>query len=474
MSEKYPLCVDLDGTLIHSDMLLESFIRLLRQKFFCIFLVPFWLLKGKSHLKHEIAVRVDIDYACLPYHHKLIDYLQKEKNRGRPLVLVTASDKIIAEGIAAHLGLFDEVLASSDGFNLKGRNKAATLIDKYSEKGFDYIGNESVDLHVWQHAHTAISVNRHPRLVAKLSAFENVIYIDSDRNASLPKNILRALRPHQWAKNILVFVPLLLAHAYFDEARVLSTLLAFVSFSLCASAVYIFNDLMDLDADRQHPEKKHRPFAAGDLSILTGLGLSAFLLLVAGYLAFSVSAGYALVFAVYFITTTAYSLGLKAVALLDVFILAGLYTVRVLAGTFSANVELSFWLLAFSLFIFFSLAMLKRYSELYNLLQRTKQKTNVRGYTTDDKDILALLGVTSGYISVLVLALYITTPEHMVAYRNPEFLWIVFPALLFWISRVWLLACRGQMNEDPVLFALRDIPSYAVVLIAATGVALAL
>jgi len=474
LSEQLPLCVDLDGTLVHSDMLLESFIRLLRQKFLYIFFIPFWLLKGKSCLKHEIAARVSIDYACLPYNRKVIGYIEKEKKKGRSIVLVTASDKIIAEGIAAHLNLFDEVLASTDRLNLKGKQKAAVLLEKYAEKGFDYIGNDAVDMHIWKHAATAISVNRGRSLQRVLSEFDRVEYLESGTGKSFFRSSIRALRPHQWAKNILVFVPLLLAHSYFDESRVLSTLLAFVSFCLCASAVYIFNDLMDLDADRQHPEKKNRPFAAGDLSILSGLVLSGLLLSLSAFLAFNISLGYTLVFAVYFLTTTAYSLGLKSVALLDVFILAGLYTLRVLAGTFSADVELSFWLLAFSLFIFFSLAMLKRYSELYNLEQRKKKKTQVRGYSTDDKDILALLGVASGYISVLVLALYITTPEHMVEYRNPEFLWIVFPALLYWISRVWLLACRGQMNEDPVLFALKDVPSYFIVLTAATGVVLAI
>ncbi len=474
MSKPLPLCVDLDGTLVHTDMLLESFIRLLRQKFLYIFFIPFWLLKGKSCLKHKLAEKVSIDYGCLPYNQKLITYIEKEKKKGREIVLVTASDKIIAKGIATQLGLFDEVLASTDGLNLKGEKKADALVERYADKEFDYIGNETVDLAVWKHAATAISVNSSRSLRRVLSEFDKVEYIETDTEKSFFRSSIRALRPHQWAKNILVFVPLLLSHSYFDESRVLSTLLAFISFCLCASAVYIFNDLMDLDADRRHPVKKNRPFAAGDLSILSGLLLSVLLLGLSAFLAFNISLGYALVFAVYFLTTTAYSLGLKSVALLDVFILAGLYTLRVLAGTFSADAQASFWLLAFSLFIFFSLAMLKRYSELYNLERRGKKRILVRGYSTDDKEILALLGVASGYISVLVMALYITTPEHMVAYRKPEFLWIVFPALLFWISRIWLLASRGQMNEDPVLFALKDVPSYFIALIAATGVVLAI
>ncbi len=474
MSRNLPLCVDLDGTLIHSDMLLESFIRLLRQKCLYLFFIPLWLLKGKSHLKHEIAIRVEIDYGCLPYNNKLVSYIEEQKKKGREIILVTATDKILADGVAAHLNLFNQVIASDEESNLKGRKKAAVLIEKYGDKGFDYIGNEAADLHIWMHANIAIGANQSGKLKSLLSAFDNAEYIKTDKQTSLTNGLIRALRPHQWAKNILVFIPLLLAHSYFDEPRVLSTLLAFISFCLCASAVYIFNDLMDLDADRRHPEKKRRPFAAGDVSILTGLGLSVLLLALSAFLAINISTGYMLIFIIYFLSTTAYSLGLKSVALLDVFILAGLYTIRVLAGIFSADVQLSFWLLAFSLFLFFSLAMLKRYSELYNLLQREKIRTVVRGYSTDDKDILCLLGVASGYISVLVLALYITTPEHMVEYQKPEFLWFVFPALLFWISRVWLLASRGQMNEDPVLFALKDVPSYSIALIAATGVALAL
>jgi len=455
-------------------MLLESFIRLLRQKFLFIFFLPFWLLKGRACLKHAIATRVSIDYGCLPYNRKLIEYIKKEKEKGRSIILVTASDKIIADAIAQHLQIFDEVFASTDEQNLKGKKKAALLVDKYGEKGFDYVGNEIVDLHIWRYANTAITVNYSRELNQQLSKLDSVEYIDVGKEKSFFKSALRALRPHQWAKNLLVFVPLLLAHSYLDESRTIATLFAFIAFCLCASSVYIFNDLMDLDADRRHPEKKNRPFAAGDLSIFSGLVMAAVLLLLSSLLALNISIEYTLVFAVYFLTTTAYSLGLKSIALLDVFILAGLYTIRVLAGTFSADVQLSFWLLAFSLFIFFSLAMLKRYSELFNLEQREKKKTTVRGYSTDDKEILALLGVASGYISVLVMALFITTPEHLVEYKNPEFLWIVFPALLFWISRVWLLACRGQMNEDPVLFALKDNPSYFIALIAALGVALAL
>ena len=474
MSPRSPLCVDLDGTLIKSDMLLETFIRLIKQNLFCLFLLPFWLLKGKAQLKHEIAQRVKIDCSLLPYNDDVIEYVKKQRNSGRQTILVTASDKKLANDIASYLGIFDKVYASDAEINLKGRVKAEKLVSEYGEQGFTYIGNDIADLHVWKHADVAVIAGSNTSLADKISKNVNVEILESKNLESNIKLFSRAARPYQWVKNILIFIPLLLAHEYTDQFRLLSTLQAFVSFCFCASAVYIFNDLMDLDSDRIHPTKKYRPFASGELSILSGLIFSPVLLIISLVLAMNISVNYVLIFSVYFISTTAYSLGLKAVALLDVFILAGLYTIRVLAGTVAANVELSFWLLVFSLFLFFSLALLKRYSELFNLVKRDKESTAGRGYLTEDKSILGALGVASGYIAVLVMALYLQTPEHMQVYRHPELLWVVFPALLFWVSRIWLLAHRGLINEDPVLFAVKDLPSYVIVFIFILGVALAL
>ena len=474
LTSESPLCVDLDGTLIKSDLLLETFIRLIKLNIFYLFLIPFWLLKGKAQLKHEIAQRVIVDYSLLPYNEDVIEYIKKQRNSGRQAILVTASDVKLANGVATYLGIFDKVYASDSEVNLKGRQKAEKLVSAYGEKGFSYIGNDSADLHVWKSADVAVVVGSDKALKDKIDKSVVVEVINAQSSDSVLKLFFRAARPYQWVKNILIFIPLLLAHEYTDQFRLLSTLQAFVSFCLCASAVYIFNDLTDLDSDRVHPIKKYRPFASGDLSIVVGILASPVLLIISLALAINVSIDYVLIFSVYFLSTTAYSLGLKAVALLDVFILAGLYTIRVLAGTVAANVELSFWLLAFSLFLFFSLALLKRYSELFNLAKRQKESTAGRGYLTDDKSVLAALGIASGYIAVLVMALYLQTPDHIEHYRQPELLWMVFPALLYWVSRIWLLAHRGLVNEDPVLFAVKDPQSYAIVGIAILGIALAL
>ncbi|MDH5570982.1 MAG: UbiA family prenyltransferase, partial [Gammaproteobacteria bacterium] len=431
-------------------------------------------LKGKACLKHAIAQRVVVEYSLLPYNADVINYIKKQKNAGRQVILVTASDIKLAHGIADYLGMFDKVFASDSRINLKGRMKAEKLVAEYGERGFTYIGNDEADLHIWKHADLAVVTGSNKTLKNKIDRGTPVELIECESEYSVPELFIRATRPHQWVKNVLIFIPLLLAHEYTDLTRVLSTFQAFVSFCLCASAVYIFNDLMDLDSDRIHPTKKYRPFASGDLSLLTGMIFSPVLLIISLALAIHLSVDYVLVFSVYFISTTAYSLGLKTIALLDVFILAGLYTIRVLAGTVAANVELSFWLLAFSLFLFFSLALLKRYSELFNLAKRDKESTTGRGYLTEDKNLLAALGIASGYISVLVMALYLQTPEHIEHYRHPELLWMVFPALLYWVSRIWLLAHRGFVNEDPVLFAVKDPQSYVIVVIAILGIFLAL
>ncbi|MCW9024892.1 MAG: UbiA family prenyltransferase [Gammaproteobacteria bacterium] len=476
MSSQYPLCVDLDGTLIHTDLLFESFIRLIKQHFFSLFLIPFWLLKGKSYLKHEIARRIKLDYELLPYNDEVISFLKKEKSLGRKIVLVTASDQLFADRVAAYLGIFDEVYGSNANFNLKGRNKAKKLVELYGEEKFSYIGNDKSDIHIWQYADSAIVVGDKQFLTGMIDKSVKVLTdtgINNPKSRSFTKGIIKEIRPHQWVKNILIFIPLMLAHAYFDQQRIFSSLIAFISFCLCASSVYMFNDLMDLDADRIHPTKRNRPFASGELPIVVGLFIAPLLLLASILLSMAVSLEYTAVFSVYFILTTAYSLGLKSFALLDVFILAGLYTIRVLAGTVAANVDLSFWLLAFSLFFFFSLALLKRFSELFNLVKMEQAHSHGRGYSTDDISILSALGVSSGFISVLVIALYIQTPEHVVQYQQPELLWMVFPAMLYWISRMWLLAHRGEMNEDPVLFAVKDKQSYMIVIMAIAGIALA-
>ena len=284
-----------------------------------------------------------------------------------------------------------------------------------------------------------------------------------------------ALRVHQWIKNLLVFVPLLMAHRIFDREALLRTSYAFVAWCLCASAVYLFNDQLDLEADRQHPRKKHRALASGALnSKLLWLLIPLLLLGAFGIASLLLPMWFGISLILYLAITTAYSAYLKRVLIVDVLLLAALYALRVLSGGFAADITVSPWLLAFSMFLFLSLAFVKRYAELRNTEYPRLGETSRRNYSTTDSELLKSFGAASGYLSVLVLVLYINSREVVALYRSPTILWLIGPCLLYWITRVWLLAYRGEMDEDPILFTVKDWPSYlvgvavALVIIAAT------
>jgi 4-hydroxybenzoate polyprenyltransferase len=285
--------------------------------------------------------------------------------------------------------------------------------------------------------------------------------LPSVNTRSLLASIGRALRLHQWAKNVLLFVPVLLAHAL-STSNLLRLALAFLSFSLCASATYIVNDLLDLDADRRHPHKRHRPFAAGDLPPIVGLWMAATSLLIGLSIAWSLPMVFFGWLVGYLALTVAYSLVLKRIELVDVVVLAGLYTLRLLAGGAVNGVVISPWLLIFSLFLFLSLAMVKRFSELQNLRASGQVPNNGRGYHLLDIESLRSFGTASGYASVVIFALYISSQEVTALYKHPHRMWLMAPFLLLWISRFWLLASRGELNEDPVLFALSDAASILI------------
>lgn len=458
------LAVDLDGTLIRTDLLVESASQFLIQHPLQCFKLLLWFLRGKTTLKHELAQRVHLDVAALPYNTDVLDWLRAEKQSGRRLVLATASHRNMAEQVAQHLHLFDEVLATESDVNLKSTAKAQALVNCFGERGFDYVGNDWSDLQVWAHAHTAHVVDTSASLQQRARAQGHVGQVfDSGLRSSLMA-LLKAMRLHQWMKNLLVFVPLMAAHLYEDVARDGLTLLAFLVFSLTASSVYLLNDLVDVQDDRHHARKRYRPFALGALSLVAGWLVWPLLLLVAAVLSlacmplmFSVSLG------AYFLLTVAYSLYLKQLAVLDVLILAALYTLRIIAGAAAIDVPLSFWLLLFSMFIFLSLALIKRYGELK--VARDAGKTGAllgRGYEPDDLDMVSSLGGSSGFIAVLVLALYIQDGQAAHLYAHPQLIWLVCPVLLFWISRAWLIAHRGHMHDDPIVFALKDKVSWGV------------
>lgn len=471
-SQNLPLCVDLDGTLIRSDLLIESALALLAKSPLLIFAMIAWLFRGKAYLKQEIARRVEFDATTLPYNAALIEWLRSQRPL-RPIVLCTASDSRLAESVAAHVGLFSDVLASNGECNLAGRSKADELVARYGERGFDYAGNATVDLAVWKHARAAIVIASTPGLpkaAARVSAVERVFDVP---RANL-RAWLKALRVHQWVKNVLVFLPLLASHRVFDPVALSHTAIAFLCFGLCASSVYLTNDLLDLSADRQHHRKRSRPFAAGALPLASGPVVAVVLLLSGLGLAWQISHIFFGVLVSYFILTTAYSVRLKRVMMLDVVVLSMLYTTRILAGAAAMHSKPSFWLLAFSMFIFLSLAMIKRYTELLAAQKAGKVKASGRGYDVEDIPLIQSLGGSSGYLAVLVLALYIDSTASESLYRHPHYLWMLCPLLLYWISRTWAIAHRGIMHDDPVIFAVMDNVSRMLLVLAAIIVAVSI
>jgi 4-hydroxybenzoate polyprenyltransferase len=431
-----------------------------------------WLLRGKAHLKQQIARRVTLDPATLPYNQPLVAWLREQRAR-REVVLCTASDASLAEPVARHLELFDDVIASDGQRNLSGSNKAEALVARYGERGFDYAGNAPVDLQVWKHARQAIVVEAGTSLSRAAEKVAPVERRFETKRAGL-RTWAKALRVHQWIKNVLVFLPMLVAHRILEPEAIVRSVLAFVCFGLCASSVYLTNDLLDLGADRQHHRKRHRPFASGALPLIAG-PIVAPALLVAGFgLAWFVSPSFLLVLVGYYILTTAYSFRLKQVMMLDVVVLATLYTTRIVAGAEAIQSKPSFWLLAFSMFIFLSLAMVKRYTELLAMQRSGKVKAQGRGYDVEDIPLIQSLGASSGYLAVLVLALYVDSTASQSLYHHPHRLWLLCPPLLYWISRTWALAHRGVMHDDPVVFAVMDKVSRIIVLIAIAIVASAI
>lgn len=459
-SSQVALCVDLDGTLLKSDLLYESLLSLLGKNPLYLFLLPLWLLRGKAALKHEIASRVELDPSSLPYDQRLISQLRSTTIR--PRVLCTASNVKFAQGISQYLDLFELVLSSTQSLNLSGHRKADALVARFGERGFDYVGNDNIDLHVWRKARQAWLVNATPSLLARAAKVCEVVVQMPTEGAGI-KAWIKALRIHQWLKNLLVFVPLLASHRFFNPQAVFSSLLAFIAFGLCASGVYVLNDLLDLSSDRRHPRKKLRPFADGRLSLLHGLFATILLTLCGFALALLVEPLFAAVLVGYYIMTLAYSLRLKRVVMVDVVLLASLYTVRIIGGAAALNSGLSFWLLAFSMFIFLSLAMLKRYTELADVLANGQATADGRGYSVGDLSLIQSLGAASGYIAVMVFALYINSPESLQLYHRPQVLWLLCPMLLYWISRMWIVSHRGVMHDDPVVFAVTDRVSQIVI-----------
>jgi 4-hydroxybenzoate polyprenyltransferase len=468
-----PLVADLDGTIVRTDLLLESWLALLKQNPFYFLLLPLWLLRGKAFVKREIARRVELDATLLPYRMDLLEYLKRQRVRGRSIVLATASDALIAQRVADHLGLFDAVFASDGSTNLSGGQKRDRLVEAFGDKGFDYAGNDSRDLPVWRSARQAVVVGRERRLHSRM-ARKRAIDCDIAPDQRSWCDLLKPLRLEQWLKNLLVFVPLFAAHRVLEASSSVKTLLAFAAFGCCASAGYVLNDLLDLAADRRHPEKRHRPFAAGDLPLAYGLIMIPVLAAIGSAIAILVSPLFLGMLWIYAALTATYSFSVRRVVLLDVIFLAGLYTMRVMAGAVAISVWPTQWLLAFSTFLFLSLALVKRYGELVIMKRLDGEQAHSRSYELSDSELLAAMGSASGYAAVLVLALYIESDIAHDIYGRPRLIWFLCPLMLYWISHIWLIAHRGKMPGDPLVFATRDRVSRILIglMIAITLIAL--
>lgn len=454
-----PLAVDMDGTLIRTDMMWESLVRLLRRNPLMAVISLFALLRGRAHFKQRLATRIQVDPANVPYHLPFLDWLKQEKAAGRKLVLATASDVEMARPVAAHVGLFEEVMASDGKTNLRNAAKRRALNDRFGERGYDYAGNSHDDLGVWPGAREAVVVNASETL-ARLAANVTKLGPTFLTTNSRAKLLCRALRPHQWIKNLILFVPVLTAHQLSSRTTLIHAGLAFLAFCMAASAVYLLNDLLDLDADRHHATKRNRPFASGDLPLQYGLLGAPILLLAALVLSWALSPAFALVIAIYFCAATGYSWHLKVIALFDVLLLAGLYTLRLVAGHVATGIAWSNWLLAFSMFIFLSLALMKRYQEIQTVREQSGNELKGRGYTAQHHFAVVVLGIASGLAAVIVLGLYVNSAKVVELYTRPKLLLLACPMLLAWICRVWWLTYRGKMHDDPTAFAFKDWGSY--------------
>ena len=450
------LAVDLDETLVKSDMLLETFWSAFSQDLLIPFKSLLALTKGKANLKSFLYNNSSVNIESLPYNQIVIDYIKSHRQNGGEVALVTGSDQRLAYEISDYLGFFNKVYGTSDIKNLVGSNKGKFQKGIFGFKNFDYLGNSFEDIPCWEYANRAITLNAKKNLKRSCEKVNNnYLHLQNLDNQNLFFNFFRAIRTYQWIKNILVFIPLIAART-FDPNLIFESVLAFFAFSCVASSVYIFNDLLDLDADRNHPKKCNRPFASGSLSLLDG-SIGGFVMLVLGFtLAYSIGLSFLFLITTYYASTICYSLFLKQKPLFDIFLLSGLYTIRILGGGVATNLEISFWLLAFSIFFFLSLASVKRETELVELKKRDVISIPGRGYIVSDLNFLNIISISSSLISSLILALYINSPKVLDLYTNPHLLWISCCLFLFWNLRLHFKTYKGQMEDDPIVFIIKD------------------
>ncbi|MGN6306034.1 MAG: UbiA family prenyltransferase [Mesorhizobium sp.] len=455
-----PLVLDLDGTVVRGNLLVETALAFLKANPLKIFMVLMWLLQGRAVLKHQLAARARVDVESLPLNHELVAYAAEQAGKGRRIFIATAANRAIAEKVAQRIPFVSGVIASDERTNLKGEAKARALAERFPD-GFDYAGDARADLAVWKAAQAAVVVEAVPAVVAAAGRITDVVRV-FPRPAML-RAVIRSLRPHQWAKNALVFVPAILSGKLGDPAALAASMAAFMAMNMVASATYLINDLLDLADDRRHWSKRERPLASGRLPLLAGLAMVPVGLIAGLGLAALAGMGTLAGVCLYIAGTLAYSLGMKRLPILDAFALASLFTLRLGVGILACGAPPSPWLLVFSMFLFASLSFAKRHTEVAGVLERGGTEIRGRGYKTVDLPLILAIGVATGMCAVLILVLYIIDDAFRQSfYGNPAWLW-GFPAILFlFVCRIWLMCQRGEMDSDPVAFAVRDRPSLAL------------
>jgi len=470
-NQSIPLCVDLDGTLVKLDTLHQALFLLLRRSPASIFRIPGWIAKGKAHLKDQVMQRVVLDASALPYHQAFLAHIQQEHANGRTLILATASNYRTANAVADHLGIFSETLSSNPDTNMRHAQKLAAIQERFPT--FGYAGNDAADFPIWDAAEEIILVNPTPAAEKRYGKQASHLFIE---RRPVLRMLAKAMRPQQWLKNLLVFTPMLLAHKFTDIGTLGQSVAAFFAFSFAASSIYVLNDLFDLSADQHHPRKRRRPFASGDLSISTGAMLIPLLAFLGLALGLFLPPAFLLVLLAYYALTTIYSWRLKQMEIVDVLTLAILYSMRIIAGSVATGTETSGWFIEFAIFLFLSLALVKRLSELREMENEPEvdHTHRERGYRVDDLPLLLAFGTASGYIAVLVFTMYLGSEKVVELYSHPRLLWIFCPLLLYWITRVWHMAWRGKLQDDPLAFAAKDPQTYLIGALGAAALLLAL
>ncbi len=468
-----PLIVDVDGTLIRSDLLFEASLQLVGSQPWNSWKLVAWLTGGKASLKKTLAETADPHIATIPLRAETVAAIEDARAAGRPVWLASASDERWVEQIAERIGGVDGVMGSDGVTNLSGSKKASALVERFGPKGFDYIGDHMVDIPIWEAARRPIVIAQTGRLERVVKRrFPDAVIIARPRTPT--RAYFKSMRPYQWTKNALVFLPAIAGHSVGDIAVLMAAVMAFFAFSFAASSAYIINDLLDLPGDRDHHRKCKRPFAAADISIPSGIVMAIGLMALAISIACLLPLEFLGILICYVLATLGYSLVLKRHMLIDVITLGGLYTVRVLGGIAATGEEKSKWLLMFCLFFFLSLAIVKRCSELVARRDAGKSAPPGRGYAINDLAMLLPLGAAAGYASVMVVMLYLSSPQILSLYTHPLRMWLICPLMIYWISRALMLSNRGEMHDDPIIFALTDKVSWLTGAVAAVIIAVAI